>query len=924
MNQATARRVSSIGVAILVAGALAGFPHARGAQSCAAVEVDGSWKRISTPLRAVSFAVDERGGVYVAGDRAVTTSSDGGCSWTEVLDLDDASVAALPLEERITAVVSTGGSLVVALTGPNVLVSEDRGHTWERASAGLDVPGDPVGLYAAPSGDVLYMLVRQEVADRSVGAAVPSQGVAVVASVVYRSADGGRTWTRGTEVGTSYRGPHGSEIEGGSAPGAAWDVAVDPADPDHLLAAARDGVFRSVDGGKRWTVATFAPGAQIRTVTLWRGADGRPAAVAVDPAAGAMYGAADAAGVWSKSSHPQLRTELMSSYPDAAAWAWSAATAKGDVLLSGPKGVFSLRGGTLTDVTGSGLGGRAATAADLQVAPGAGGPAPWGRLLDGSALVTRVPEQGSPAGSAGGNATGAGNLLEPVPAGIRVPRVDEGRVELVGETARVALAPGASTTVSYEARLDPRPTRVDLYFLVDTTSSMSDAIRALVESMEDVVRRLARSGIELRAGLGAFRTYPRESDRVDEDYAYRRIRPVGSVGADLVRALYELEGGGSSGANLTALYQAVTGAGQDVVPPGPSKADVAAGGGAGFDPRALKVVMHVADTWFGTPERGDPNGYYAPGAWPGPPSETVAAALRAAGVLHLGVALQPGEGGTVFADADVVEDMQTMSRATRSVAGERGADCDGDGRPDLAPGRPLVCRVERGAVAGGLASVVTGLVEALERRGDVRLAEAGASGLVRSITPEVHRDVDLRGPQKLTFDVTVACGLDDAGLTRAVSLDLVEAGERLASSDLRVTCGDLAAAAPLDPARRSPGAAALVPPIPVPPPPHPVPGPGPGSVTAPAPVQAPAPAQAPGGQPQGATVAQRQQQPQAAFAVAVQSVRAQTQMQHALVSTRARDPLHAARTWTAVGALSLLWAWGIATATATAVRRRRA
>ena len=897
-----------------------GVPAARGAATCPGVQTRGAWNRISAPLRAAAFTADAAGRLYVAGDRVLMTSADGGCTWGQAATVEDP----LPLDARITALATAGNTVVAAVTGPSVLVSADGGSTWERHAEGLDVPGDPIGLYPAGSGDVVYMLVRRKVTDQGLEAAgLWELGVSALVTVVYRSDDGGRTWTRGDGFGTSYTGPHGSGVDGGSTPGAAWDLAVDPADPDHLLAAARDGVFRSVDGGRTWGAAVFDPGVQIRTVALWRTAGGHPAAVAVDPLSGTVYEAADAAGPWRTKVYPQLRTEMMTTYPNATAWAWAASDSAGQVWLSGPKGVFRLGGSGLIDVTPPDLAGPGATLADLAVLDTPPGPAPWARLLDGSAIVTEVgaPPRSGPATDESRGSTNAG--ASGWPGKVPVAHVPEPRAVLEAPVRRIALAPGEARTLSYEARLGPRPASVDLYFLVDTTSSMSNTIRALVAGMQDIVTRLARSRIRLRVGVGAFRTYPRESDLLAVNYAYRRLRALGPVDDELLAALYELEGGGSSGANLTAALQAVTGAGQDVLPPGPSKADVPAGGAAGFRAGSLKVVMHFGDTWFGTPERGDPNGYYAPGTWPGPPFEAVAAALRGAGVRHLGVALQPGEGGTVFADADVVGDMKALSRATSSLAGTRGADCDDDGRPDLRAGDPLVCLLPRGADAGRVASVVTGLVEALEERGDVELVESVASGLVRRITPGAHRGVDLRARQRLAFDVTVACGLGDAGTRRTVDLDLLVAHRRAATSALVVTCTELPAPPPPDPVGRGAPPLALLSPIPVPPPPHPVPGPGLGSVTAPAPVQAPAPAQAPGGHPQTATVAQRQQQPQAALAVALQQVREQTQMQHALVRTQARNPLATARLWTAVGALSLLWAWGLATVAVTSARRAR-
>ncbi|HEX2295116.1 MAG TPA: hypothetical protein VHN37_07390 [Actinomycetota bacterium] len=909
----------AIAVLSVVALAVCAGPTmpARGAP-CPGVTSDGAWKTITTPVPAAAFTVDSGGRIYAGGDGTILTSTNGGCTWRSVLRLDGTG---LPPQARVTRLATTGDSVLAAVTGPYVLTSADRGATWTESRAGLDVPGEPVGLYAAPSGAAAYLVVRQELDDGALeGAGLGGPGLGATATALYRSMDGGATWTRRGSIGGSVTGPRASGAGAATEPASIWDLAIDPADPAHLLAATSGGLLRSTDAGATWAEAISDPGARTRAVDMWRGAGGSTAAIAVDPSDGTVYETSEGGGAWTERSYPQLRTELMSQYPNAAAWAWTAAGAQ--VFVSGPKGMFRLTGSTLVDVTPETLGGPGETAVDLQIVRGA----PWARLLDGSALVTSA-SRSAPGSSNDLGRDGSGPVRVPSPPrtidGIPRPPVAGGLPEVEAERAVVEVSPGESETVAVEARLGPHPVSVDLFFLVDTTSSMSDTIRGLVGGMEEIAVRLARSGIRLRAGLGAFRTYPREADRPAIDYAYRRLRALGTLDASFVRALYRLEGGGSSGANLTALYQAVTGAGQDVTPPGPSQADVAAGRGAGFRDRALKVVMHFADTWFGTPERGDPSGYYAPGTWPGPAMETVADVLRGNGVLHLGVALQPGAGGTVLADGDVVEDMRALSLATSSLAGARGADCDDDGRPDVGPGEPLVCLLDRDRAAGGVASAVTGLVDALERRGDVELVEESASGLVRAIAPARHPGVDLRARQRLGFEVTVACAARDAGTRRSIGLGLRVAGDAVARTSFDVVCADLPVDARLPRSERTPSLVPPLLPIPAPPPPHPVPGPGPGSVTAPAPVQAPAPAQAPGGQPHAATVAQRQQQPQPAFVVAAQQVRAQTRMQYALVRTKARDPLAAARMWTAVGGLSVVWAWGVMTAAAASRRAAR-
>ncbi|MDQ4125520.1 MAG: hypothetical protein M3134_07975, partial [Actinomycetota bacterium] len=211
----------------LVVAAMTG---AAPASACPGVSVAGGWKTIDTPLPASTFTVDPDGRIFVAGGRTIAVSIDGGCTWADALRI--AELVPGPVgERRVTSLATVGRTIVGAVTGgPFVVFSSDGGETWTVSSIGLDVPGEPAGLYAA--GGVAYLLVRQDVTDEGLA----GMGVSAAANVVYRSDDGGVTWTRGDAIATAYTGPDGSGVEGGSAPGAVWDLAVGPGDPDEVLA----------------------------------------------------------------------------------------------------------------------------------------------------------------------------------------------------------------------------------------------------------------------------------------------------------------------------------------------------------------------------------------------------------------------------------------------------------------------------------------------------------------------------------------------------------------------------------------------------------------------------------------------------------------------------------------------------------------
>ncbi len=150
----------------------------------------------------------------------------------------------------IEGVPARPDTFYIGSAGGGVWRTDNAGRTW--VSLFDHGPSSAIGAIAvAPSNpDVLY-----------VGAGQPEPRYDVQAGRgVYRSADGGRTWTDVGLADTRYIGR----------------IHVDPRDPDKVLVAAVGhffgpgpdrGVYRSVDGGKHWT-HTLAPGEQTGAVDL--------------------------------------------------------------------------------------------------------------------------------------------------------------------------------------------------------------------------------------------------------------------------------------------------------------------------------------------------------------------------------------------------------------------------------------------------------------------------------------------------------------------------------------------------------------------------------------------------------------------------------------------------------------------------------
>ena len=156
------------------------------------------------------------------------------------------AVAGVPSEPNVFYIGAVNGG---------VWKTRDAGRTWQPIFDGQ--PTQSVGAIAiAPSDpNIIYVASGEGLRrpDLSVG------------NGIYRSADGGRTWT------------HGGLIDGQQIP----EVAVDPRDPNRLFAAVlghpygpneERGIYRSRDGGMTWERV------------LYKDADTGGSAVALDPA----------------------------------------------------------------------------------------------------------------------------------------------------------------------------------------------------------------------------------------------------------------------------------------------------------------------------------------------------------------------------------------------------------------------------------------------------------------------------------------------------------------------------------------------------------------------------------------------------------------------------------------------------------------
>jgi photosystem II stability/assembly factor-like uncharacterized protein len=183
-------------------------------------------------------------------DRGVFHSTDGGKTWTKVLFVDDAagcpSVVAAPDAPRVLfatlypSVGARGASLVAPITPgqpppapgappytrePAIFKSTDGGAKWTRLAA--------KGLSSPPVGRQALAVVAK------------SRGRIVLAGLrdgLYRSEDGGETWTR------ANHDPRITPV----------GVVADPSNPD-LVYVTQTALYRSTDGGRTFDAFAGAP-----------------------------------------------------------------------------------------------------------------------------------------------------------------------------------------------------------------------------------------------------------------------------------------------------------------------------------------------------------------------------------------------------------------------------------------------------------------------------------------------------------------------------------------------------------------------------------------------------------------------------------------------------------------------------------------
>lgn len=191
--------------------------------------------------------------LYATGQTGLYKTTDAAASWTKLaFPFPDSSLVVT--DPRRAGIVYAAPSALFGL-----FKSEDGGQTWRDMSAGLSAfPVRALGV-DPESPDVLYAGTWRGGIDKSVDGAQSWVNVGLRNAIVYEVlVSAGRVFAV-TDLGIYRSSDAGASWTLLAAPSPAQSflflsLAVDPSDPDHLLAGTSvRGIWQSTDGGQSWT-----------------------------------------------------------------------------------------------------------------------------------------------------------------------------------------------------------------------------------------------------------------------------------------------------------------------------------------------------------------------------------------------------------------------------------------------------------------------------------------------------------------------------------------------------------------------------------------------------------------------------------------------------------------------------------------------
>jgi hypothetical protein len=443
-----------------------------------------------------------------------------------------------------------------------------------------------------------------------------------------------------------------------------------------------------------------------------------------------------------------------------------------------------------------------------------------------------------------------GDDSEPPPA----PDELKGRTgTLEPDGGKIRVEPGTEAVVDYRYVLPARPNRLDTFFLLDTSGSTEPYIKAIAGGLQSLAENLNDLGIDARFGLGEYQDV--------FGVRYRRRADIRTVDDYLIGQIGSIRTNGGAEPGYTAIHQAVTGSGIDApangepVPPGRN---------AHWRKSSGRLILHVADEAFSD----DPSGA---------DRDATVAALKEAGAHFIGIVVPPapiptqvnetcdlltpvlGPEATASPESStqLLCQLTDLARQTGTFAPAGGVDCNGDGVIDVPEGKPLACVVDSNRL-DGLPAGIERLQLQIPLKQPISLRAADGSEIKVTVTPGGdYAARDLFVDQDLEFKAAFTCTEEQRGKEFPTTIQAL-VGELVATETKpTIVCGE-------PPETPAPVVGPVKKPAKQPPPAKQAPdpaivavvGPGPVVVPAAAPQPPPPPARVPAPAPLGAAQGQ--------------------------------------------------------------------
>lgn len=404
----------------------------------------------------------------------------------------------------------------------------------------------------------------------------------------------------------------------------------------------------------------------------------------------------------------------------------------------------------------------------------------------------------------------ANSDCSPGPSGTPPTPRSQPPASLSPSTHNVTLAVGQSANVPL--RVFQPAQELDAFFLEDNGTKSEFTHCAFQGGLLWAASRLAADR-NFRVGLGNYGDYT-GYETVPGDTAFNLApglegvylldspirRPDAAFFSDVIDLGNAWEGGwnATSGdqANLEALYQVITGAGQSLAPSDPDNIPV--GADAGFRPGAFPVIVMLAAEWFNTPSR-------TPG-YPGADFAPVTAALHSRGVNLVGVWLdntnnKEANGGARYdglADLrDVVRSSGTRTGSPLRCGPYQEARAGSLPLCVFAPPADMNSNPGGSAAPAQLGPMLRSLVDSLANRQPVSAELLNGGGVATGLSRADPRRVDILTSHTFDASVTVRCPARLLDHTNRVTLAERVGGTQVATTTLDVTCRRPGKAAPL-------------------------------------------------------------------------------------------------------------------------------